>query len=94
MVDRRAAEANKENLGEPATLRVLTQEEELRVLQERVQNFNLPSQTAEEEAAREENQALSSDEGTVPVQALAATATSRSVSPAVSAAPASAETAP
>ena len=69
MVDRRAAEANKENLGEeePETFRVLTQEEELRVLQERVQNFNLPSQTAEEEAAREENQALSSDEGTVPV---------------------------
>ena len=61
-MDRRAAAANKENNGEEPAFRVLNQEEEMRVLQERVQNFNIPAQIAAEDA--QENQALSSDEGT------------------------------
>ena len=45
-MDRRAAEANKENNGEEPAFRVLNQEEEMRVLQQRVQNFNIPAQNA------------------------------------------------
>ena len=78
-MDRRAAEANKENNGEEPAFRVLSQEEEMRVLQQRVQNFNIPTQNAAEDA--QENQALSSDEGTAALQAQEE-ATSRSLSPA------------
>ena len=78
-MDRRAAEANKENNGEEPAFRVLNQEEEMRVLQQRVQNFNIPTQNAAVDA--QENQALSSDEGTAALQAQEE-ATSRSLSPA------------